>query len=122
MVVTAERRLVRPHTLESKVSGNLWRFHAFHYKESNSFFFCVQTENTVHRVELLRLRGEDYREAHLSTSLRASSAGIPSALRASWRAMFIPARSSIWRTISWRGVFSGSFLTRSMTISRLLMG
>src|ERR1035438_2318059 len=70
---------------------------------------------------VLCLRSEDYFEVHAATNLRASSAGTPSPRRACSRARWIPASSSISRAISARVVSSGSLVTRSMTISRLLM-
>jgi hypothetical protein len=67
------------------------------------------------------LRGENYFETHASTSLRASCAGIPSRRRACSRAVCRPASSSISRAISTSDISSGSLLTNSMTVSRLLM-
>src|ERR1700751_5903392 len=70
---------------------------------------------------ILGLRGENYWPAHVSTSLRASSAGRPSPRRVCSRAVLMPARSSISRAISSSEVSSGSLERRSITISLLLM-
>jgi len=67
------------------------------------------------------LRRENYFEAHVSTSLRASWAGMPSLRRACSRAVWRPASHSIWRAISASVISSGSLLTNSMTVSRLLI-
>src|ERR1035437_6604238 len=78
--------------------------------EGDDFFQIVQ-----------RLWRDDYFAAHASTSLRASSAGIPSRRRACSRAVWMPASSSTSRAISGSDIPSGNLLTNSMIVSRLLM-
>jgi hypothetical protein len=68
-----------------------------------------------------RLRRENYFEAHESTSLRASSAGMPSLRRACSRAVLIPASNSTSRAISASDMSSGNRRTNSMTVSLLLI-
>jgi hypothetical protein len=65
--------------------------------------------------------GKNYRPANVSTSLRASSTGIPSRRRVCSLPALIPARSSISRAISSSEVSSGSLERRSITISLLLI-
>ena len=62
------------------------------------------------------------RVTHLSTSPRASSAGMPSRPRACSRAVLIPASNSISRAICSSEASSGSLESKSMTISRSLIG
>ena len=70
---------------------------------------------------ILRLRSENYWPAQVSTSLRASSAGIPSRRAACSRAVLMPASNSISRAICASSVSSGSLERRWITISLLLI-
>ena len=65
---------------------------------------------------------ENYFAAHASTSLRVSSAGIPSASQFPLcsRALWMPASNSTSRAISGNDIFSGRLRTNSMTVSWLL--
>src|ERR1700722_9644576 len=67
------------------------------------------------------LRRQNYFETHASTSLWPSCAGVPSPRAACSRAVWMPASSSISRAISASDISSGSLLTNSRTVSRLLM-
>ena len=86
--------------------------------------FMIITGDVLNDVpEVIDGRGGDYYSAiHVCMRLRRSWIGMPWPFWISSKPSFTPAMNSISRAISWSEVSSGSRLTRSRTISRLLMG